>query len=99
MAVNDKGTILAAADDSGQIAILDLQSGKLVKMLTGGHSSIASTVAFREHSPWEVLSGGLDKQIIRWNFSSGKPMKRWRLGEPCLLRTSAATKRLDFNKF
>lgn len=81
MAVNAKGTLLAAADDSGQTAVIDIAAGTLVRTLKKGHQNIASSVSFREHNPWEVVTGGLDSCIIRWDFSSGRPLRRWTLGE------------------
>ena len=37
-------------------------------------------VAFRPHRPWEVLSASLDASLIRWNFATGRPLRRWDMG-------------------
>ena len=80
VAINPKGTLLAAADDAGEIAVIDLAAGTLRRTLRGGHSNICSAAVFRENSPWELLSGGLDAEVVRWDFSGGRPLRRWRLG-------------------
>lgn len=53
MAVNEKGTLLAAGDDSGEVAVIDLAQGDLRKRLSGEHSNICSCVSFRRCHPWE----------------------------------------------
>ena len=77
IAVNAKGTMLAAADDAGQVAVIDLATHSLARMLESGHANVASSVTFRDHRPWEVVSGGLDAVAVLWDFASGKPLKRW----------------------
>ena len=57
IAVNRRGTALAAADDSGQIQVIDISNatshgGKLLKTLKGGHSNICCNAVFRDHKPW-----------------------------------------------
>ena len=52
IAVNRRGTALAAADDSGQIQVIDISNatshgGKLLKTLKGGHSNICCNAVFR----------------------------------------------------
>lgn len=53
VALNQKATYLAAADDSGEIKVIDLQSRKLQKTLRGIHTNICSTVQFHPQRPWE----------------------------------------------
>ncbi|KAK9848493.1 hypothetical protein WJX84_003196 [Apatococcus fuscideae] len=54
LAINPKGTYLAAADDTGSIQIVALQQAMSpFKHLHGGHQNICSTVAFRAHKHWE----------------------------------------------
>lgn len=81
LAINKKGTLLAAADDAGLVAVVDIAADSLVRTLCKGHSNIASCVAFRQHQPWQLISGGLDHQILKWDFSSGKVLQRWNLGQ------------------
>ena len=50
------------------------------KTLRRGHSNIAAAVAFRPHRPWELLSGGLDSTVVKWDFSRLRPMHTWNLG-------------------
>lgn len=80
VAINHKGTLLASADDAGEVAIIDIEAGTLTKSLKKGHTNIASSVTFRRHRPWEVISGGLDCMLLKWDFSAAKIARRWNLG-------------------
>ncbi len=50
------------------------------KTLRRGHSNIAAAAAFRPHRPWELLSGGLDSTVVKWDFSRLRPLQTWNLG-------------------
>lgn len=80
VAVNAKGTLLASADDSGSIAVIDIAAGTLVRSMNRAHKSIASCVSFRRHKPWELITGGLDSTMLALDFSSGKVLRRWSIG-------------------
>lgn len=75
VALNPKATYLAAADDSGAVKIIDLRSHKLFKTLQGAHSNICSSVQFHSRRPWEVVTGGLDSKIVKWDFNRGRPLQ------------------------
>ncbi|KAG6549191.1 hypothetical protein Mapa_009177 [Marchantia paleacea] len=75
VALNKKATYLAAADDSGEIKVIDLNNNKLCKTLRGVHTSICSAVQFHPQKPWEVISGGLDSKIVKWDISKGRQLK------------------------
>ena len=49
------------------------------KTLRRGHSNIAAAAAFRPHRPWELLSGGLDSTVVKWDFSRLRPLQSWNL--------------------
>jgi WD40 repeat protein len=49
------------------------------KTLRRGHSNICSAVAFRPHRPWELLSGGLDCTVVKWDFSRLRTLHGWSL--------------------
>lgn len=49
------------------------------KTLRRGHSNIAAAAAFRPHRPWELLSGGLDSTVVKWDFSRLRPLQTWNL--------------------
>ena len=53
IAVNAAGSFLAAADDAGEVAIIDLKSHSRRKRLRGGHSNLCSSIAFRADHPWQ----------------------------------------------
>lgn len=81
LAVNSDGRLLASADDSGQVAIIDPASKALVRTFKKGHTSIASSVIFQGQNSWQAVSGGLDCQLIQWEVSCGKPLQRWQAGK------------------
>ncbi|CAO2823506.1 unnamed protein product [Amaranthus hypochondriacus] len=70
---NSKSTFLAAADDSGDVKIIDIQRKCPFKTLRSGHSTICSSAQFVPWKPWEVITGGLDSKMIMWDFSKGRP--------------------------
>lgn len=92
LAITRKG-MLAAASDSGRIALLEPSSGpaskaspapapssaglQVKRTLSNGHSSIVSCLAFRRQKPTELLSGGLDCKLVRWENSSGRVQNSW----------------------
>ncbi|KAF5840759.1 WD40-repeat-containing domain protein [Dunaliella salina] len=79
VAINAKGNFLAAADDAGDVQVLDLAAGKLFKGIQAAHSNIASSVCFRAHKPWELITAGFDQTVARWDFSRGKCLARMRI--------------------
>ncbi|XWS19728.1 hypothetical protein CRYUN_Cryun31cG0041200 [Craigia yunnanensis] len=79
---NSKSSFLAAADDNGEIKIIDIRQQRIFKTLRAGHSSICSSVQFIPWRPWEVITGGLDSKLITWDFSKGRPSKILDFGLP-----------------
>ncbi|XP_024024162.1 cellulose synthase A catalytic subunit 8 [UDP-forming] [Morus notabilis] len=75
IALNYKSSFLAAADDGGDVKIIDISQKCLYKTLRAGHTSICSSVQFLPWRPWEVISGGLDSKLVMWDFSKGRPHK------------------------
>jgi hypothetical protein len=73
--------------------IMDVRTRKLYKTLKGVHTNICTSVLFQAHRPWELVSGGLDAQMVRWDFGSGRHRNIWQMGmpvdgcsHPCLCR-------------
>lgn len=62
LALNETGSTLAVADDSGAVRVLELPGGKVCRTLRR-HTNICSSVAFRPHRPNNLLSAGLDMQV------------------------------------
>ncbi|XP_068136550.1 WD repeat-containing protein 53 isoform X2 [Hyperolius riggenbachi] len=71
--VNETDTLLAAADDSGTVKVLDLQNSKVCRTLQR-HSNICSAVAFRPHRPQSFVSCGLDMQVMLWSMQKTRPL-------------------------
>ncbi|KAJ7392826.1 WD repeat-containing protein 53 [Desmophyllum pertusum] len=75
VAIHDKGKFLAACDDSGEIKVIDVESGSLFKSLHSKHDNICSTAQFRPNRPWEIVTGGMDFRVVSWDFSSGRALQ------------------------
>lgn len=69
LALNETGSALAVADDSGAVRVLELPGGKVCRTLRR-HTNICSSVAFRPHRPNNLLSAGLDMQVRERRFVS-----------------------------
>ena len=73
LTVNAKGNILGTCDDSGEIKLINTSSFKVIKTLIA-HVNICSTLQFIPRKPWDLVSGGLDCKVIRWDFNRGRPL-------------------------
>ncbi|CAH9114250.1 unnamed protein product [Cuscuta epithymum] len=73
IACTASSSFLAAADDSGDVKIVDIRRHCLYKTLRAGHTSICSSAQFIPWRPWEVVTGGLDSKLVVWDFSKGRP--------------------------
>nr|XP_046245193.1 WD repeat-containing protein 53 [Scatophagus argus]XP_046245194.1 WD repeat-containing protein 53 [Scatophagus argus] len=73
LALNDTGSVLAVADDSGAVRVLELPGGKVCRTLRR-HTNICSSVAFRPHRPNNLLSAGLDMQVMLWGLQKTRPL-------------------------
>ncbi|KFP06320.1 WD repeat-containing protein 53, partial [Calypte anna] len=72
LSVNETDTVLAAADDSGAVKVVDLDSKRVSRSLR--HSNICSSVAFRPQRPQSLVSCGLDMQVMLWNLQKARPL-------------------------
>ncbi|NWI92111.1 WDR53 protein, partial [Pitta sordida] len=72
LSLNDMDSSLAAADDSGAVKVVDLESKKVTRSLR--HSNICSSVAFRPQRPQSLVSCGLDMQVMLWNLQKARPL-------------------------
>ncbi|EHA97832.1 WD repeat-containing protein 53 [Heterocephalus glaber] len=73
LSLNETENLLASADDSGAIKILDLENKKVSRSLKR-HSNICSSVAFRPQRPQSLVSCGLDMQVILWNLQKARAL-------------------------
>ena len=65
---------ISACDDAGKIRIIDTENHRLFKTLSGPHSNICATAKFLPKRPWELVSGGMDCKVVRWDFSRPRPI-------------------------
>ncbi|XP_016360991.1 WD repeat-containing protein 53 [Sinocyclocheilus anshuiensis] len=80
LSVNESGALLAAADDSGAVRVVDLQLEKVIRTLRK-HDNICSSVTFRPHRPQSLVSAGLDMQAMLWNLPKVRPLWTFSLQE------------------
>ncbi|XP_012736682.2 WD repeat-containing protein 53 [Fundulus heteroclitus] len=73
LALNETGSAVALADDSGAVRILEIPGGKVCRTLRR-HTNICSSVAFRPHRPNNLVSVGLDMQVILWGLQKTRPL-------------------------
>ncbi|XP_056139155.1 WD repeat-containing protein 53 [Lampris incognitus] len=73
LALSDTGSALALADDSGAVRVLELPGGKVCRTLRR-HTNICSSVAFRPHRPNNLVSAGLDMQVMLWSLQKTRPL-------------------------
>ena len=77
---NKKGDFLGVCDDSGEILVIDVPAGKKFKSCRK-HENICSCAFFNPRRQWELVSGGLDCQVISWDFSKGKILSSLNMSE------------------
>ncbi|KAF8663300.1 hypothetical protein HU200_055912 [Digitaria exilis] len=89
IAVTSKG-FLAAADDSGDVKIVNTIQKCLYKRLREAHTSICSSVQFIPWRPWTAITGGLDSKLAAWDFSKGRTLFSIDYGSPELQNGSSS---------
>jgi WD repeat-containing protein 53 len=82
--VDPTGSWIAAGDDSGEIQLISLKnatttaaataatkpsSSAAYRTLRRGHTNICNAVTFRSTRNNELLSGGLDCRMVRWDYT------------------------------
>ena len=65
---------LSACDDAGEVKIIDTENRKLFKTLSGPHSNICSSAVFVSKKPTELVSGGMDCKLVKWDFTRSRPI-------------------------
>ena len=102
LALHEESGALAAADDAGDVHIVDVgsmaaapgaTSGAIVA-LRGGHTSICTWVAFRPGpASRECCTAGLDARCVRWDWRVAAQLEAWPLataGSPFAAALAAA---------
>jgi len=67
--------LIAAADDCGNISIIEKTSNglQITRRLSRVHTNICSCVAFHPRLRYDLVSGGFDSTICFWDISRGRP--------------------------
>ncbi|TPX72248.1 hypothetical protein SpCBS45565_g00548 [Spizellomyces sp. 'palustris'] len=77
IALNEKRTFLATADDSGHVTVTDLRTNRIFKRFRQRHENLATCVQFQPNRSWDVWSGGMDSTLIHWDYSKGCPVEEF----------------------
>jgi WD40 repeat protein len=77
------GLVLAAADDAGEVHMLDVGTGGPASApLRGAHQSLCSASAFRPGFAHELYTAGLDCNCVRWDWRRALAVETWNLSAP-----------------
>ena len=68
------GPYICACDDSGEVKVINTDNSTLFKTLAGRHSNLCTCAKFLPRKPWEIVSGGMDCKVVRWDFSRPRPI-------------------------
>lgn len=79
--LDEKEGYLAACDDSGEVKVISMQEKRVYKTLRRKHTNICATVCFRMRKPWEIFTGGMDCNLIHWDFSRPKCLNQFNMQE------------------
>ena len=74
---------LSACDDAGEIKIIDTENRKLLRTLSGPHSNICSSAMFVSKKPTELVSGGMDCKLVKWDFIRSAPITEITISHNC----------------
>ncbi|XP_028914711.1 WD repeat-containing protein 53 isoform X2 [Ornithorhynchus anatinus] len=74
LSLNGTEGLLASADDSGAVEVVDLGDPRASRRSLRGHANICSAVAFRPRRPRSLLSCGLDAQVMLWSVRKSRPL-------------------------
>ncbi|KAL7054079.1 hypothetical protein AAHC03_026556 [Spirometra sp. Aus1] len=73
--------LLAAADDTGAVNLLSASSGSVLRILEK-HENICSAVKFRPNHPTQIISAGLDCQVVVSDWKeSGQTLSVFRMSD------------------
>ncbi|MEW5301470.1 MAG: hypothetical protein WDW36_004329 [Sanguina aurantia] len=89
IALSTRGSHLAAGDDAGEVLIVDLVAGRPFKHMRSVHpAGMVTSVAFSGRRQWEVVTGGTDSCVARYDYSRARCLDRWPMGRQELRRGS-----------
>ena len=66
---NEDKSLVASTDESGEVTILNVNDGKVVKKLNGGNVDNSYKLAFKKN---RILTSGQDRRAVVYDFNSGK---------------------------
>ncbi len=90
--MHTRGTHLAVADDTGTVVVADLQAGGSVfKKLGRRHTNVCMAAQFRVSHRYDLVSGGLDAQVVHWDFFKARPLATVSAGSPSTAAAAGET--------
>ena len=66
---NENKSLVASTDESGDVTILDVSNGKVVKKFSGGNVDNSYKVAFKKN---RILTSGQDRRAVVYDYNTGK---------------------------
>lgn len=82
LAINRSGTMLAAADDAGDVQLFDLAAAQSLPPLMNAHDSLCGSVAFNPTLDWQLVTGGMDAMVVEWDYRRALRSSEWSLAPP-----------------
>jgi WD40 repeat protein len=82
LALDSSGRHVAIGDDSGEVRLVDLDGEAQLPAMQAAHGSICSCVQLRPSAGLELVSGGMDACILRWDGTTGRLLRGWSLAAP-----------------
>lgn len=77
IAISPFGNAVACVDDSGMLLVYGLADRRPFKTIRHAHDNLASCVAYGTRKQWEVLTGGMDYALKRWDVSTARCLRTW----------------------
>ncbi len=77
VAINPKGDLLATVGNDLLVRIWNVDTGKLVKELSGHESHVYNAV-FHPTEPGQLVTGDLMCNLIQWDLPSGTQKRTWK---------------------
>jgi WD40 repeat protein len=92
-AVNPRSDLLADTQSTGAVALVNLRTGRRVKMLPARDGSIADAVSFLP-SGHTLVDGGSNGHVTLWDLATWRPIRTLHFPEPVQLTTPSPDGRL-----
>ncbi|MCC6612880.1 MAG: tetratricopeptide repeat protein [Anaerolineae bacterium] len=73
----DGSGLLINADAGGELALVDVETGRELRYFSGGHTGWAADASFSRDGLL-LATGGSDGTVVLWDVTTGRPMRTFR---------------------